>query len=80
MADGWRHVDLERDDWLVFPPEGPLAGYASVEDLGAGRVHADGYVHPELRDIGVGTRLAELSEQRARELASRRVAPAREVS
>ena len=67
IADEWRQLDLEQDAWLVLVPGGRLAGYATLEDRGERRFLSDGYVHPELRGLGVGGRLVDLAEERARE-------------
>ena len=67
IADEWRHLDLEQDAWLVLAPGGRLAGYATLEDRGERRFLSDGYVHPELRGLGVGGMLVDLAEERARE-------------
>jgi mycothiol synthase len=67
IADEWRLLDLERDAWLVLVPDGRLAGYATLEERGERSFVSDGYVHPELRGLGVGGRLVELAEERARE-------------
>jgi len=67
IADEWRRLDLERDAWLVLADGGRVAGYATLEELGEGRFQSDGYVHPELRGLGVGGRLVDLAEARARE-------------
>jgi mycothiol synthase len=67
IADEWRRLDLEQDAWLVLVPGGRLAGYATLEDRGEGRFLSDGYVHPELRGLGVGGKLVDLAEERARE-------------
>jgi mycothiol synthase len=67
IADEWRQLDLERDAWLVLAPDGRLAGYATLEDRGEERFLSDGYVHPDLRGLGVGGKLADLAEERALE-------------
>lgn len=67
IADEWRRLDLERDAWLVLVPGGRIAGYVVLEELGERRLQSDGYVHPELRGLGVGGRLVDLAERRARE-------------
>jgi len=69
-ADGlrseWRELDLEHDAWVV-ELDGRIGAYAGIEDRDAGRLIADGYVHPELRERGLGSRLIELTERRAHE-------------
>jgi mycothiol synthase len=67
VADEWRQLDLERDAWLIVVPDGRLAGYATLEERGEQRYYSDGYVHPELRGLGVGGTLVDLAEERARE-------------
>ena len=67
LAHEWGRLDLERDAWLVLVPGGRIAGYATLEDRGESRFTADGYVHPDLRGLGVGSKLVELAEERARE-------------
>ncbi len=67
IADEWRQLDLEHDAWLVVVPEGRLAGYGTLEERGDSRFMSDGYVHPELRGLGVGGMLVDLAEERARE-------------
>jgi mycothiol synthase len=67
LAEEWRQLDLHQDAWLILVPEGRLAGYAILEARGEDRYHSDGYVHPELRGRGVGGKLVDLAEQRARE-------------
>lgn len=68
LAHEWRRFDLERDAWLVLVPGGRIAGYATLEDRGDSRFRSDGYVHPELRGLGAGSKLVELAEERTREL------------
>jgi mycothiol synthase len=65
LREEWERLDLERDAWLV-ELDGRLAGYATFEDRGGGRLVADGYVHPGLRGRGVGSELLRASEERAR--------------
>jgi mycothiol synthase len=66
LREEWEALDLGRDAWLVHA-NGRLAGWTTFENRGAGRLMGDGYVHPELRGRGVGTRLVELVEGRASE-------------
>jgi mycothiol synthase len=66
VADEWRRLDLDEDAWLILVPGGRLAGYATLEQRAEGRFQSDGYVHPELRGLGVGGKLVDLAEERAR--------------
>jgi mycothiol synthase len=66
LADDWRRLDLEQDAWLVLVPGGRIAGYATLEEEAPERLISDGYVHPELRGLGVGGKLVDLAEERAR--------------
>jgi mycothiol synthase len=65
VRDHWDTIEPERDAWLVLLDE-RLAGYADLEVRPAGRMMADGYVHPELRGRGVGSELLRLTEDEAR--------------
>ena len=66
LREEWESYDLERDV-VLLELDGRLAGYASFEDRGGGRLMADGYVHPELTGRGVGAELIRLTEARASE-------------
>lgn len=61
----WADLDLGRDAFLV-ELDGRLAGYGCTYGRGPALLHADGYVHPELRGRGVGAELVRLTEARAR--------------
>lgn len=61
----WEDLDPTTDAWLVWAPDGQLAGYAMIMDEGAGRLLADGYVHPTRQGRGIGSTLIDLTEQRA---------------
>ncbi|HEY6017395.1 MAG TPA: GNAT family N-acetyltransferase [Gaiellaceae bacterium] len=68
----WAELDLARDAWL-FELDGRLAGYGCVYGRSPERLSTDGYVHPELQGRGVGSRILELAEARARELGAPRL-------
>ena len=68
VREGWSRLDIERDTWAILAPDGALAAYGEVTDRGAGKLIADGYVHPAHRGLGLGTALARAMEARAREL------------
>jgi len=66
LREEWETVDLERDAWLV-EIEGRLAGVMHLLELRGSTFVSDGYVHPDLRDRGVGATLLDLVEERARD-------------
>jgi GNAT superfamily N-acetyltransferase len=71
LRDEWQEIDLAREAWLIFSPEGFLAGYAQVTTRGAYvRIDSDGYVHPDHTGNGVGTTLVQLIGERARQHAA----------
>jgi mycothiol synthase len=65
VRDEWAQVDLSRDAWLV-DLDGALAGYV-IAHIRGGRVSSEGYVRPGQHGRGVGSKLLELAEARARE-------------
>jgi len=67
LREDWDALDLERDAWVV-ELDGRLAGYLMFEDRRRGRLSLDGYVRPAHRGRGVGRRLLQLGEARAREV------------
>jgi mycothiol synthase len=71
LREEWDELDLGRDAWLV-ELDGRLAGYGTFADRSGGRLMGDGYVHPELKGRGVGSRLVDLYEGRAAEIADGR--------
>lgn len=66
LRDDWSERDLERDAWVIELDD-RIGAYATFEDRLAGRLLADGYVHPELRGRGLGSKLIDLTEAHARE-------------
>lgn len=67
LRDEWAEMDLADDAWLVLAPDGRIVGYTAVSHQAHVRIDADGYVHPEHADRGVGTFLVRVTEARARE-------------
>jgi mycothiol synthase len=63
LRNSWKDLDLDQDAWLL-EVDGDLVGYAALH-TGA-HTFADGYVHPQHRGQGLGTRIAELTEREAR--------------
>jgi mycothiol synthase len=66
LRSEWGDIDTERDAWLV-DLDGRLAGVGHLSRRSQRRYFGDGYVHPELTDRGVGTRLLDLFADRVRE-------------
>jgi len=64
LEEHWASTDLEHDAWVV-EADGQLVGHADFEVRPAGRLIADGYVHPAARGRGVGSALVEAVERRA---------------
>ena len=67
LREEWDGLDLDHDAWLV-DLDGELAGVMHLVDSRGGRFIGDGYVHPSLTGRGVGARVVQLLEDRAREL------------
>jgi len=67
LREEWKGLDVEQDAWLV-EVDGRTAGVAHLHEQKGGRYFGDAYVHPELTDRGVGTRLLASLEERVREL------------
>src|SRR5258707_4257750 len=67
LRNEWRVIDLERDAWLVFAPDGTLVGCGMLR-LWAGVQHVgDTCVHPDYYGRGIGSLLLRVAEERARE-------------
>lgn len=68
IRDGWDDLDMQTDTWAIIAADGALAAYGEVTDRSAGKLMADGYVHPDHRGKGLGTALVLLMEGQAREM------------
>ncbi|EFE80230.1 MULTISPECIES: hypothetical protein [Streptomyces] len=66
----WSRLDLARDARVATAPDGTLAGYAQVDVVRPGRLHADGYTRPGHLGTGIGAALIDWSGDRARRLAA----------
>jgi mycothiol synthase len=70
LANEWENdgFSVERDAFLVETRDGRVVGYeefSNEEDHV--HLHADGYVHPEFKGMGIGTSLLHVIEARAHE-------------
>jgi mycothiol synthase len=69
LLQGWSGGDLalDIDTWVAVAPDGRIVGYEEAQLAEAGApVELDGYVHPDFSGRGIGTRLLQLAEARAR--------------
>ncbi len=66
----WSRLDLARDARVATAPDGTLAGYAQVDVVRPGRLHADGYTRSGHLGTGIGAALIDWSGDRARRLAA----------
>jgi mycothiol synthase len=70
LANEWKidGFNLERDAFLVETSDGRVVGYEEfINEKDHVHLHADGYVHPEFKRMGIGTSLLRVVEARARE-------------
>ncbi len=68
LREEWDALDLRADAWVAVDGE-RIAGVVHVHETSGTRVIIDGYVHPASTGRGVGSRLLEAAEERARERA-----------
>lgn len=62
VLDDWHAVDLGEEAVLVLAPDGLVAGYADVVNRAFVSLSVYGYVHPDHRDRGIGSRLVGWGE------------------
>lgn len=67
IRDGFAILDPEKDTWIVTGPTGELVGFALIQEHLHERMDAEGFIHPEHMNRGIGTTLVRLGERRARE-------------
>ncbi len=66
VRDEWADLDLDADLMVLEGNDGRIVGTMTVTSDGPAVFNASGYVHPEAKGRGVGTRLVAWSEERAR--------------
>jgi mycothiol synthase len=67
MLDDWHPLDLAEEAVIVTAPDGRVAAYADVLNRSFVTVSVYGYVHPDLRGIGVGSYLVAWGERWTRD-------------
>lgn len=67
LVDDWHSLDLVGEAVAVVAPDGTIAGYADVVNRSFVTVSVYGYVHPDFRDLGIGTHLISWGERWTRE-------------
>jgi mycothiol synthase len=67
LLDDWHSLDLAGEAVAVVAPDGTIAGYADVVNRSFVTVSVYGYVHPDFRDLGIGTHLISWGERWTRE-------------
>jgi ribosomal protein S18 acetylase RimI-like enzyme len=63
----WGEIELERDGWLVFAPDGRLTGYADVQDRSRNIFFLDWRTDPATEMDAVDVFLLAMGEARVRE-------------
>ncbi len=60
--------ELETDAWVVCAQDGQVIGYEEFFDkYEHSNLQGDGYVHPQFRDLGVGSALLKVLDERAQQ-------------
>jgi len=67
LLDDWHSLDLAEDAVAVVAPHGTIAAYADVINRSFVTVSVYGYVHPDFRELGIGTYLISWGETWTRE-------------
>ncbi len=67
LLDDWHSLDLAEDAVAVIAPEGTIAAYADVINRSFVTVSVYGYVHPDLRGLGLGAYLIKWGERWTRD-------------
>jgi mycothiol synthase len=67
MLDDWHSLDLAEEAVILTAPDGRIAAYADVFNRSFVIVSIYGYVHPDYRDVGLGSYLVAWGERWTRD-------------
>jgi mycothiol synthase len=67
LIDDWHSLDLAEDAVAVIAPDGTIAAYADVFNRSFVIVSIYGYVHPDYREVGLGSFLVAWGERWTRD-------------
>jgi mycothiol synthase len=67
LIDDWHSLDLAEDAVAVIAPDGTIAAYADVFNRSFVIVSIYGYVHPDYREVGLGSYLVAWGERWTRD-------------
>ncbi|HEX5913996.1 MAG TPA: GNAT family N-acetyltransferase [Rubrobacter sp.] len=67
LLDDWHPLDLTEEAVLVVAPDGRIAAYADVFNRSFVIVSIYGYVHPDYREVGLGSYLVAWGERWTRD-------------
>jgi mycothiol synthase len=67
LIDDWHSLDLAEDAVAVIAPDGTIAAYADVFNRSFVIVSIYGYVHPDYREVGLGSYLVAWGEHWTRD-------------
>jgi mycothiol synthase len=67
MLDDWHTLDLDEEAVILTSPDGRIAAYADVFNRSFVIVSIYGYVHPDYREVGLGTYLVAWGERWTRD-------------
>ena len=67
LLDDWHPIDLAEEAVIVTAPDGRVAAYADVLNRSFVIVSVYGYVHPDLRGVGIGAHLVAWGERWTRD-------------
>src|SRR5918997_2529532 len=67
MLDDWHTLDLDEEAVVLTAPDGRIAAYADVLNRSFVIVSVYGYVHPDYREVGLGSNLVGWGERWTRE-------------